>query len=1654
MKRLNFKWLLLSILLSVAGISQVWAYNIWDAYVYFDNTNSNWDTPNTKSVFFFPEKTDNGTGSAGLNMSHIAHTKLLYWHGSWGDGKVSNARFASCTYNSDGWGWDGNSSWTRLNGNANCYGMTGTTDSNTPNGQNDAKLFISGSGTYNNSSAVNLSSVVSLSSYTTLNHAQTVKKYTSTNDGALYSEQSINSGEVTISAYKMTAHGTADDDENSATFDAAAETSINVDAAYTGEVTLSATSYEGYTFVGWYDTSDGLISTDNPYTYNAPNSTKTIRARFKNESTHNVTIAYTYNSSSIKTGYTESGVGVETAREITAPNIDHYKFVSWTHGNGVSIVGGEGNAGNETIEFNSIDGSDLSYTLTATYKRLTRFYFDNTGSWGSVYAYMWQSDNISNNSGWKSNLISSKAFDCGTWFYFDYDASEGSKGSWNKIIFHNGADTPTQTGDLTATGNEDDIFVWDGTTATYKGKWYDLTDHTVSVATVEGESYKGTVSGGGTAKSYGCSATITATPQPGYRFDSWTSENAVTFDNANSATTDVWASEDATVTANFTQDGIIYFDNTMSQWQGDIYVYLFTNSSTNPWWTNKNNNNGPGIVLKRADNDDVLYDYYGKMTRIGESNIYFFDYKAAGCTSTIYKVVFTKGDYHTSSGLYQTSAAYLMEFPTCFPMYIASQNWSTTNSTGYHSTGYWKRYNVTTSGFDISGLNEDWDTHYQFESLEPESNTFKATVHLDQNTHSFKIYRCSGNPLGNNGTMQPNNSSGWEMTTGTNNCQIYAPAGGDYVFTLNLGSDHILLSVEYPLLNDDYHLLYTGRISKSDETTHYHPSRSIRHITEASTTQKDTVCFWIDKDNKGTINLQYCTNASANSGTGSWANVTSGETPVTVNLSSINKTGFYNFEIKQVTDESTPTPSRTVTVTLLGEYSGDFYIRSRAADGAWEAYKKVDNNKMQYSDYAKAHSGYDYYHVHWCSTGTNVKFTIANDYSPSLTDSLEGDSYVPSTSLLPYQASVRSMWNSETNEISRAYINGSSEGIANYLYIKAKKGTSGAEGAKNDSITQADGTTIDPDGDGFLIVKFDDNNNWVYSTDIQAVEGTHVRLISDYYYSSTHHYQYFKGSEEGSWDGSTTAQIIGGNSGAYQTLRLVYDFKTNHMLSAWLATGSDISTATPIYADVIVMRDEQKDATQITFSSTGNLTQVDTVYGVMRFNKWSLNNRKRDNSADSLRSTYDRDLYWISFPFEVKLNDVFGFGTYGTHWIIEYYDGKGRAEHGFWADSPSNWKFVTPAMRDDFTLEANVGYILALDLDELTTSSAVWKNNVTDVYLYFPSSKKVGNITKTESIVRINQTGYQCTIGPRFEGGDDRRIKDSYWHCIGVPSFANTTHGTNTGWTTGEGTIGTVDAGDYPSRTDWTSKDLPYLYEWVSSDNTLRPVNSGSATFKAMYSYLVQYNKDTIKWMQVTTPTAAAVAARIAETPDREYKLVLRSEERTEDQTFVRLTDDEGISQAFEFNYDLSKEMNKNRGNIWTVTADTVEVAGNSMPKPLQTTLVPVGVKVVANGEYTLAMPEGTNGEDVYLIDNAYGTRTNLGLMPYTVTLTAGTYEGRFVLEFAPIQETATNIENDGLSRSDELNDAIDTVRKVFVGGRLYILRDGKVYDAAGQRIE
>ncbi len=250
------------------GVQSVWAWTI-NGRVYFDNTNSDWTT-STNIIQLFGEKSD---GSSGLEMTAVANTKLYYWSGSWGDGAVSSLRFA-CTKGSAVWGWSaGNNSWTRLNGNDNCVGMTGTWGIDV-NGK--SVLFVSGSGTYSNTTAPDLASVDTYDDYSSLNSTQTIYSAVMALDGTGYTVAN-SKATISITSYELTAEGTTTKRTPSLSTLASSQT---VSAARTATTTLSVGSVEsGYEFVGWFDGSGNLLSSKDSYVY-YPTEATSIYARF------------------------------------------------------------------------------------------------------------------------------------------------------------------------------------------------------------------------------------------------------------------------------------------------------------------------------------------------------------------------------------------------------------------------------------------------------------------------------------------------------------------------------------------------------------------------------------------------------------------------------------------------------------------------------------------------------------------------------------------------------------------------------------------------------------------------------------------------------------------------------------------------------------------------------------------------------------------------------------------------------------------------------------------------------------------------------------------------------------------------------------------------------------------------------------------------------------------------------------------------------------------------------------------------------------------------------------------------------------------------------------------------------------------------------
>jgi hypothetical protein len=908
----------------------------------------------------------------------------------------------------------------------------------------------------------------------------------------------------------------------------------------------------------------------------------------------------------------------------------------------------------------------------------------------------------------------------------------------------------------------------------------------------------------------------------------------------------------------------------------------------------------------------------------------------------------------------------------------------------------------------------------------------KVTVDLEGGkTYKFQLRRGgesdAGVYYGNTGTMtytKHGQDTPWDMTNTMSPsfkmAKITTNAAGSYTFNLSYSGNsatpphyRLRMAVDYPIASGDYRVIYKDAVH-----TKWHPSA----IVSKEANGKDTVSFFVRPGSSPEMKIQTAT-VNPSTGAVSWGN---DATIPSSMLTGLESADVYNFNLAM-------DGSGNISLESIEKYNGNFYIRTDAANSKWDNYKSDPDHLMTYSEYSIEHGGYTHYYCHWVKSSDtgrkNVKFVIANDYSPCISDTLTRETasgtwanignFINEGGDLLHDANVRFMWDKRDNTISRAYVDGAQgDGSSNFLYILNTDSPNTIKWLNGTALTDSK-------------VTFNDNGNWIYEANVQAKPNAQIRLLSNWG-TDNPITQYFKGSP------TTSEALVGGSGSNFYVIRVIYDFKSNRLIASWIPSG-EIDDEIEINADVMFIREHQEDIAQLTFNEDGAITEIKTAYAVLRLNKWTLNNKDKSSHEPlaSPKSRYERDLFYISFPFRVSMEEVFGFGTYGTHWIIEEYDGANRAAKGYWLESGPNWKFITN--RKNRFFEPNQGYIIALDLDELGESSSVW-NNTDQVELYFPSYGTMPTITN--SVVNCTIPEHLCTINRSAEiGGDgkplgpeyDRRVKDSHWNVISVPTYLNTNNTTfaNTAWITTK---------------DSEHVGPNFLYEWNPDDNSVTARSGVGYTYRAMHAYLVQYF-GIITWTSSVSPTLAP-RRNPAYRGDYEFRLEILQNDETVDQTFVKLSDDEHVSTGFEFNYDLSKEFNKNKANLYTLIG-TEQVAGNCLPMSDQTTIVPMGIITPKAGEYTISIPNGTSGIGITLVDNETGIRSNLALEEYTVALDEATYEGRFYLEISPIKHVATGIEEitgDGVQDTE--------VRKVMVDGILYIIKDGKVYSTQGARVK
>lgn len=392
--------------------------------------------------------------------------------------------------------------------------------------------------------------------------------------------------------------------------------------------------------------------------------------------------------------------------------------------------------------------------------------------------------------------------------------------------------------------------------------------------------------------------------------------------------------------------------------------------------------------------------------------------------------------------------------------------------------------------------------------------------------------------------------------------------------------------------------------------------------------------------------------------------------------------------------------------------------------------------------------------------------------------------------------------------------------------------------------------------------------------------------------------------------------------------------------------------------------------------------------------------------------------YPFAVPFAVNVSDInyadpdlAAAAEYGKHFVIKTYNGDSRAKAG-----TNNWVKVD----NTATLTPGTGYII-------TAIPAAGKD-----YAVIRIPMTVDNDwTVAGEKSELNGTNRSAITVTAHNNGGAADKNNTGWNFIANPYMA------------------TYDAAQLTA----TGTNVPLYIQVPTYDFSEYKVQvlSENPTLPSEWGFFVQIGTDgTFNFI---------TDGRMAQAP------MLRTAAKADDTTIrtdIYLTNTDGteqdrmglvINDRYTTQYEIGADLERMFGEGYTLATYTVmqgsRLAFNALSATDAREEIPVGFRAPEAGEYTFAInPEAdmTNVSQIILRDKETGDITNLLNADYTFSVpTRAQCDTRFTLSIIPQQHTPTGI-------SDGISNKVGT-RKTFYNGHLYIIRDGKVFDATGKTI-
>ena len=424
---------------------------------------------------------------------------------------------------------------------------------------------------------------------------------------------------------------------------------------------------------------------------------------------------------------------------------------------------------------------------------------------------------------------------------------------------------------------------------------------------------------------------------------------------------------------------------------------------------------------------------------------------------------------------------------------------------------------------------------------------------------------------------------------------------------------------------------------------------------------------------------------------------------------------------------------------------------------------------------------------------------------------------------------------------------------------------------------------------------------------------------------------------------------------------------------------------------------------------------------------------------------FNATLSSITYPQEYYGNNVEA-GNKGS-WIIKRYAGEVRATGNYNA-----WKDIENDSPAKTEVTAGHGYIFWGAPKKVSVGGAAKQRQQWGIQrITMPITSAAAATTAETNDKDISVDSYSNVEGK------SSKPNDQGWNLVGNPYMVNLTDLSSTSMIAGE-LVKDIVEGKWTGKWKNNGNGVRYVtipdYHFDNYVAKTASVAAGAGDFMPGRAFFVQIAAGATTLTFAAENRASlmpALFARTEQSTDVETGIVLSDESKHDE---VNFWIKDGKTAEYEYNADYPKTMNTTNFNIYGVHSNG-ELSWVAISPEIAEGSMAIGYQVPAAGDYMLSLSEtyvSDEIEHVFVTDHGVSPEVTTDLMEEDYNFyvnQAETNDVRFTVAFKLKEEdpgTVTSVENATSVDSDK-------PLKFIYNDKMYILRNGIIYDAVGKRV-